>query len=612
MVDSQEKLDYPDYRKDLMRKRSSRIPWDFKKKNKITDDFKEKLKEFLPELSRNNHYIAFLHDRITMEFRIQLKIMQDHAAICGESEEMPDLVDHLFPLSSNKMQFLRIFKEADDPVYKSDMDEYRNWFVNDYRPDPETFFKLTKDFYSKKKSWVVQKILSLSEDFVEKLKEISEEKGIPLPSLHNMYVLMTGINDFCPINDFYPSQENPTPAYHQYRVSASCCRVPVSVAPDQRDDLIIRVWNRIYNLLVESYWVVIVVGMEDFLNIVDIFRKKGLEKARVYLMHSVISDELKRRVKQIDNIGDLHFYLLDEFSIFKSFFPDFSEFVKQAVIPIVAKREKVLGLPITPLNGPKDEKKFDDPEAKMIKYLRRQELLELMRKCRERKPKPKPENSHSDREEITKPPREIPVLTESKVIEGFEKKMGATGLLKTYRRKGRGPDKMINYLFKILSNISLTINDKIYSKKLREFYGDGMSSVTWRRRKREIREGKIQLPDHPDRPSGVRSINDLFEAEVRDIMRHTAGRKKHHKEGYLSQNQLIGMFQNDVFRSGLNKRMGIELKKYSRTGLRNILNKLIEENRVPFEKFGAANLFKITDIPKIAKEIANFYSRNDS
>ena len=580
-----------------------------KKKNEITEDFKEKLKGFLPELSKNNHYIAFLHDRITMEFRIQLRKMQDHLAVSGESEEMPDLVDHPFPLSNNKIEFLPMFKDADDPVYKSDMDEYRNWFVNDYRPDPETFFKLTKDFYSKKKSWVVQKILSLSEDFVEKLKEISEEKGIPLPSLHNMYALMTGINDFCPINDFHPSQENPTPAYHQYRVSASCCRVPVSVAPDQRDDLIIRVWNRIYNLLVESYWVVIVVGMEDFLNIVDIFRKKGLEKARVYLMYSVISDELKRRVKQIDNIGDLHFYLLDEFSIFESFFPDFSEFVKQAVIPIVAKREKVLGLPITSLKGPKDEKKFDDPEAKMIKYLRRQELLELMRKCRKRKPKPKPENSHSDREEITKPPREIPVLTESKVIEDFEKKLGATGLLKTYRLKGRGPDKMIHYLFKILSNISLTINDKIYSQKLREFYGDGMSSVTWRRRKREIREGKIQLPDHPDRPSGVRSINDLFEAEVRDIMRHTAGRKKHHKEGYFTQNELIKALQGDTFRLALKKEYGINLKKYGRTSLRDKLNKLISGEKIPFERERGATYFKISDGLKIAQEIAKLSSK---
>ena len=456
-----------------MRKRSSRIPEDFKKKNKITDDFKEKLKEFLPELSRNNHYIMFLHDRISCEFDIQLEGIRDINVISNEAKEPVDLVDHPFPLSNEKIQFLPMFMDVQDPVYKKDKDEFMSW-VSKGR-DPVVFFKMTKDYYSQKKSWVVQKILSLSEDFITKLDEISYETGIPLPSLHNMYILMTGINDF------FQSQENRAllPAFLHYPV-------PASVPPDQRDDLIISVWKRLYNLLVECYWVVIVVGMVDLLNIIGNYQKEGLEEARNYLMHSVIYSELESQVLLIKNVDDLRTYVHKEFSVFQSFFPDFGEFVVQAVIPIVAKREKVLGLPITPLNGPKDEKKIDDPEAKMIKYLRRQELLELMRKCRERKPKPKPEDSHSDREEITKPPREIPVLTESKVIEDFEKKMGATGLLKTYRLKGRGPDKMIHYLFKILSNISLTINDKIYSQKLREFYGDGMSSVTWRRRKRVI------------------------------------------------------------------------------------------------------------------------------
>ena len=613
-------------RMDLVRKRKSWIPTEFKRKNKITDDFKEKLTGFLADLGRNNHYIMFLHDQISREFGIQLAQIQSESAVSDETKEPVDLVEHPFPLSNKKIQFLPMFMDADDPVYKTDMDELTSW-VSKNR-DPAAFFKMTKDYYSKKKSWVVQKILSLSEDFVKELMKISQEKGIPLPSLHNMYILMTGINDF------FQSEENfaSLPMFLHYPV-------PASVSPDQRDNRIITVWNRIYNLLVECYWVLLVVGMVDMLNIAGNYQEEGLEEARNYLMHSVIYSKLEKQVLLIKNADDLRGYIQKEFSVFETFFPDFSEFVLRAVIPIIEKRERILSYPVTQITFTSievyegelmEEKSFYDPEAEMIEYLTKKEVLEKFGGKIKSKTKlgdsasvheslKQEDGRDSDtpgREEIILDERDqeefsnkTPLLSESNVMEDFEEKMEATGLLKTYRLSG-SPDKMIHYLFKIISNVSLTINDKIYSQKLKEFYG--ISSVSWRRWLRLIKEGKIQLPSHPDRPSGVRSINDLFEDEVQEIMRDMKDRKEHHKEGYLSQNQLIAMFQNDILRLGLNKRMGIELIKYSRTALRNILNKLIKENRIPFEKFGAANLFKITDIPKIAQEIASFYSRNDS
>ena len=515
------------------------------KKNEITQDFKEKLKGFLPELSKNNHYIAFLHDRITMEFRIQLRKMQDHLAVSGESEEMPDLVDHPFPLSNNKIEFLPMFKDADDPVYKRDMAEYWNWFVSFSRADPESFFKLTKAYYSTKKSWVVQKIISLSEDFIEKLNAIGNETGIPLLSLHNMYIQMTGINDFC------QSQQNLAPAYHQYRVPASYL-VPASVAPDQRDDLIIRVWKRIYNLLVECYWVVIVVGMVDFLNIVRNYKEGGLGKARIYLMRSVISDELKSRVKQIDNVGDLHSYLRDEFSVFESFFPDFGEFVKKAVVPIVKKRKKVLAFPITPLTdhifkkAHKRAPAFEpEPDDEPIDPLEEESNIPSEDSDFDDKLLSQgdsgdsgdsyTEGTNGDQQDQKESLRKIPILEEFTVIDGVKEKMEDFGLLKTYRLTGN-PDKMIHYLFKIIFNVSRTITDNIYSQELDKRYK--ISSSTCRRWLRLIREGKIQLPDHPDRPSEIRSINDLFEADIRKIKKDNLNRKEHQKRKFADSKSI--------------------------------------------------------------------------
>lgn len=583
-----------------------------RKRNEITEDFKKKLTGFLPELSKNNHYIAFLHDRISCEFNIQLKGIRDDNAISNETKEKVDLVDHPFPLSNEKIQFLPMFMDAEDPVYKTDMDELLSW-VSKNR-DPGTFFEMTKGYYSQKKSWVVQKILSLSEDFVEKLIEISKEKDMPLPSLHNMYILMTGINDF------FQSEGNLalSPLFRHYPV-------PASVSPDQRDERIITVWNQIYNLLVESYWVVIVVGMVDLLNIARNYQEEGLEEARNYLMHSVIYSELESQVLLIKNVDDLRAYVHNEFSVFEGFFPDFSQFVKMSVVPIVRKRKKVLDFPITSLTDhifkkahkgvpafePEPDDEPIDPLDEELNILSEDsdsddELLsqgdsgDSGDSCAE--------GTDGDQKDQEESLRKIPILEEFTVIEGVEKKMEDIGLLKTYRLTGN-PDEMIHYLFKVIFNISRTISDEIYSQELRKRYK--ISSSTWRRWQTKIREGKIQLPIHPDRPSGVRSIKDLFETEVREIKKNMKNRWKHRKEGYLTQNQLIKKFQNDFFRSVLNKRIGIELKKYSRTALRNILNKLIKENRIPFEKFGAANLFKISDIPKIAQEIASFYSRNN-
>ncbi len=599
-----------------------------KKKNEITEDFKRKLMGFLPELSRNNHYIMFLHDCISREFDIQLAQIQSHNAVSDETKEPVDLVGHPFPLSNEEIQFLPMFMDTQDPAYKKDMDEFMSW-VSKGR-DPVAFFKMTKDYYAQKKSWVVQKILSLSEDFVKELIKISEEENIPLPSLHNMYILMTGINDF------FQSQANHAllPAFLHYPV-------PVSVSPDQRDDRIISVWKRLYNLLVECYWAVIVVGMVDMLNIVGNYQEEGLEEARNYLMHSVIYSDLESQVLLIKNTDDLRGYVQKEFSVFESFFPDFGEFVRQAVIPIVEKRERILNYPITPLIDSESKKEFYDPkkgkvvksqttpltayknkpqkneslynpEAEMIDHLRRQELRKLF--VGKIKSKTKSVDSGSgeeiiegqrDQEESSK---KVPVLMESTVIEDFEKKVGVTGLLKTYRLTGN-PDKMIHYLFKIISNVSWTITDKIYSKKLNDLYGDGMSSVTFRRWRRKIRKGEIQLTNHPDRPSGVRSFNDLFEGEVIEIMRDMKDRQEHHKEGYFTQNELIKAIQGDTFRLALRRKYGISLKKYGRTKLRNMLNTLINEKKITFERERGATYFKISDGFKIVQEIAKLSSK---
>jgi hypothetical protein len=340
-------------------------------------------------------------------------------------------------------------------------------------------------------------------------------------------------------------------------------------------------------------------------------------------MHSVIYSELESRILMINNVQDLRSYIHNEFSVFENFFPEFCQFVQRSAKPIVKKRKKVLDFPITPLTDhifkkahkgvpafepepddepidPLDEElniPSEDPDSD-DELLSQGDSGDSGDSCTE--------GTDGDQQDQKETLRKIPILEEFTVIDGVEKKMEDIGLLKTYHLKGN-PNGMVHYLFKIIFNISRTITDEIYSQELDKRYK--ISSSTCRRWLRLIKEGKIPLSSYPGRPSGIRSINDLFETEVIEIKKNMKNRQEYRREGHLTENDLIKALQGDTLRLALRKKYGINLKKYGRTSLRNMLNKLIKENRIPFKKIGVANYFKESDGLKIAQEIAKLSSK---
>ena len=322
----------------------------------ISCNFTKRLNELALALGQNNHYAAFFHDCVSRE----VALLQDTANPdlgASVTDTLPELVDHPLPLHDDRIMFLPMYLDNSDPVYHAEDRLLQEWISKDRAPS--SHFRMAKEYYSQKESWIVQKIMSLSEEFVGGLRKISHEKGVPVPSLHNMYVLMTGIGDFITM----PQHQPLLPAYLLYPV-------PATLAEDQRDELLASVWKNILDLLVESYWVMLMVGLVDLLNVLGNFKTFGLEESRKYLIHTAVYSELERRIMCIGSRGDLRSYMKEEFPVFEGLLESFQQFVVESARIAVKKDKRKVDYPLSPLDHtarmPKERyaqrKASDEPE----------------------------------------------------------------------------------------------------------------------------------------------------------------------------------------------------------------------------------------------------------
>ena len=210
-------------------------------------DFIAELNECAAVMSLNNHYLAFFHDCISIEINI---MGIDKSNISNKHGKR---ILHPLPIDKIINYFLPMYTDANDPVYKTEDELFFEWLRS--KNNPNMHFHLRKEYYAQKNSWVVKKILSLNNDFTENMIELANGTGIPLKSLHNMYVLMTGIRDF---------SQSPNDALLPFYLSYP---VPKAVPENQRDDLIFQTWKKIFDLLLEAYWVIALVSLVDVLNV---------------------------------------------------------------------------------------------------------------------------------------------------------------------------------------------------------------------------------------------------------------------------------------------------------------------------------------------------------
>lgn len=559
-----------------------------KKKQK----FIKKLNECVNVMNSNNHHLAFFHDCVSIE----INIMKTDELIHSDSQGKRIL--HPLPFHEIKNLFLPMYTDANDPVYKTEDELFFAWRRR-YKK-PENHFQMRREYYAQKNSWVVQKIFSLSDDFTGKIIDIANTTGIPLSSLHDMYVFMTGINDF---------KQN----RHQLRLQHYLSYpIPDSIPEDQRDILLVQTWMKIFFLLLEAYWVIALVVMVDVMNVLGLYGSDGLEAARAYLIHSTVYSELEKQIIAIDTPYDLRDYMKKEFSFIEDLLTAFNLFAHETAHKFVAikkHREEWQLKPLWPANTIRKNSKHNSDKA----------LTNEEQSDEEQSREEIPDDEHFEEEQMNQNSTLATItethisenkcsekdiyLSDTTVLVSLEKRMEIQGLLKTYRLMGN-PENVVNYLIKTVYNEVRTILQNNYSSKIKNEYG--ISKKTFDRWKKEINWREYDIAARPERPLGVKNISDLFPEEIDAIIKTKRNKQFHRENGYLTQNQLINLLQSESSLKFLSSK-GIAIKKYSRTTLRNRLSKLIKTENIPYQKKGVSYFFKAADVPLILKKLSNLF-----
>jgi len=590
------------------------------------DEFIKKLTILLPILSNNNHHAAFFHHMIDIEYHLLMERNKPKL-------KSHNYISHPIPLTDDRIRFLPMFTKINSSVYEKEWEDCYSTVTG--AGNYLTYIEIKKDYYSKKESWVVKKILSLSSEFVNELNKLEKDTGIPLSSLYNIYSLIIAIDDSdfgnkSPDRSFDPKKK--LIAIKELLSPFIKIPLPANVVRDNRDDFLCSVWGKIYNLLVECYWVLIIVGMTDLLNIIDSYRYDGLEEAKLYLLHSVVYLELEDRVEKIETEDDLLSFLNQEFCLFNLLREEFTLLIPPInVKKFYDKSNNTINYYIRSrsnyqdVNGDKDEDEeestSDDNELNsepgvintiegVIKHSNEiytdkdesvsesnkeevNEYLKTQHEDEETNDDAETENEidkMSGNQELkqNKQPKEPPFLSEITIIKKLQTKMQHYGLMKDFRLNYKSkfnPNNVVYYICEAIFNILKTVKKQNFSYEMQQSLGISLSTL-----RRWEKEKKIS-----ENPSL---------SEINIIKDDTIQRQKHKVEKYYTQNQLIKEIQTSPRFIKYFQSQNKSTHAYSRTALRNKINWLIKNSRIKCELINGANQFKVSDIKNILAELA--------
>jgi len=552
--------------------------------------FIQKLTVLLPILSNNNHHAAFFHHMVDIEYH---RLMERNKP----KLKSHNYISHPIPLTDDRIRFLPMFTKINSSVYEKEWEDCYSTVTG--AGNYLTYIETKKDYYSKKESWVVKKILSLSSEFVNELNKLEKDTGITLSSLYNIYSLIIAINDSdfgnqSPDRNFDPKQK----LIETRDLLSPFLKIPLpaNVVRDSRDDFICSVWGKIYNLLVECYWVLIIVGMTDLLNIIDSYRYDGLEESKLYLLHSVVYLELEDRVEKIETEDDLLSFLNQEFCLFNLLREEFS-----LLIPTINIRKFDAKLNDT-INYYLRSQSFDDEQGigdpELNRMICEDNLIEHIDGEIADGNLQTDSNDYQDeinenrnyRQKIIKKekqPKKPPFLSKDTIAKILQSKMQHHGLMKNYilnETSKNDPNYVVFYINKIIFNIMRTIKTKNLRYEMQNILGTSLPTIQrWRKEK--------ILSDEPSK------------AETDKIKEEMKRRKQHKVDNYYTQNQLIQKIQTNSMFIKYFQSQKKTTHTYSRTALRNKINFLIKNNRINCENINGANQFKISDMKNILAEL---------
>lgn len=550
--------------------------------NVNVEKFIKKLTGLLPILSNNNHHAAFFHHMVENEFHLLME--QNKPKLSAK-----DFVLHPIPLKDDRIKLLPMFTQIDSSVYEKEWKGYCSWVVAG--ESHINYIKAKKEYYSQKESWVVKKLLSLASEFVNELSKLEKNSGIPVNSLYDIYSLIIAIDDHglgnkSPHRNFNPKAK--LIANKDLLSPFLKIPLPVNIPQKNMDDYLCSVWGKIYNLLVECYWVLVIIGMTDLLNVIYSYRQNGFDDVKLYLLHSVVYLELEDRVENIKTVDDLLSFLNEEFCLFNLLRKEFALLIP--TINVKKFNDKINDSVNYYIRSQSIYQYKDYDEANSVSELNKDEYNKYLRERYTEETEINEDVDVTEKDQKYKEknrPKEPLPLSEQTIIKILQNKMQQSGLLTKYKlnyKSAYDPNKVIHYIVKTIFNTLKTMKKQNFSYEMQQNLGVSSSTI-----KRWEKKGILS-----DKPS---------KNEIEMIQKDMYCKKKHKVEKYYTQNQLIKEIQTSPRFIKYFQSQKKSTHLYSRTALRNKINFLVKNNLIKCELIGGANQFKITDIKNILTEL---------
>lgn len=438
-----------------------------------------------------------------------------------------------------------------------------------------------------KQSFLIIKMHALAPQFATHIdNEISKKMRIPLPSLACMLSVM--VNRPCDTWFDPIGSSTELTGVGARIVSAQNCDyvfIPDDIPPDKRDDRVIEASQKLYNLLIEAFIVIMLAGWSD---LVDIRNRKNqgtnISALKGQVREMACCTWLETQLTKIISVEELEECISKEFSFFEEVYAPIQLYLMNRIYKSEARYANRL--------------KPDDPPVESAAYEAfthgmKPETVEVLKKL-----------AHPPKDIGLQPPKKSAsqyrvwdFLTE---VSHLATKKLLNRPWKKYKLDGN-VSNIANYIHVVIFNCF----EQCVEDDLGTVPGLNIAFRSYRRYNSEIQAGVHDEFLKKINKLGIQNIRDLSEEEYDDFKEYKADREEHIKKGSITQNKLIEYLRDEKEIATLNKK-GIFLKKNSVPTLRKKLKILNEAGKIKHETDDKGTYYyKEEDKEQIAQALAN-------
>lgn len=398
---------------------------------------------------------------------------------------------------------------------------------------------------SSKGCFIIDKIYLMINELIYKLQEISVQNKIPFQSIVLLIrFISSGSEDIDRIREYVKI----------FKIIPDIL-VPKNISQAEQDSLIIKISKQIYDLLIESFWILLIIdwiGFWYFLNFMkekDPFKNpENIELIKEYLIDQTPFHYFEKYIQNADSIKILlNEYVAGQYYAAGKFHPVMVEFLTKSLSNAVNRYMFII------------EKISRSPHSK------------------------------GEEESIA-----------FEFLSGLATKVNQSFLM-TYKLTG-DPITLLSYIKSILYNVALTEIGEIQNNHFKSIHGRSYKTI-----KSYLKE--INIDRNNDKKSYAYDY-DLNPDPIQLIAERKIQNQKHVKPNYVTQRELIRNLLDKTFLDGLDKK-GLHLKRYKfgESKLKNAIQHLKKEGRIVFTQEKSAVYYRLQDIPAIATELAGYFKK---